>query len=165
MFLYDSTLQVDGIGLHPYAVTAAAYIDQVLADTHEFRRVLDVDIGIPQVDIYITEVGWTTSGSATWFEAVPDDGPDGTPNRREAIDKTADLLTRSNCGIRAFQPHTWWSPEQNPDNLEDWFGVANQDGSLKPSGQAYADRARLLEGAGPAAPPTGVVGLCDDLGR
>jgi hypothetical protein len=165
MFLTNPGLVVDGIGLHPYAVTSARYIAQVLEDTHEFRRVLDLEVGIPEVDIYITEVGWTTDGEATWFQQVPDDAADGTPNRREALVKTADLLTRSNCGVRAFQPHTWWTLEQNPDNLEDWFGIVNQDGTLKPSGQAFSDRVKLLQGEGTVAPPTDVVGLCDDLGR
>lgn len=38
-------------------------------------------------------------------------------------------------------PYTWWSPRQDPDNREHWYGIADDRGQLLASGRAYVKTA------------------------
>jgi hypothetical protein len=110
---------VDAVGLHPYADSLAG----VFALIRDARGTLD-DLGGPDVPLDITEVGWSSARTADsvrarWLAALARD------------------LPRSGCRVEALVPHTWVTGESNRANPEDWFGIANRDGSPKPSGQAY----------------------------
>jgi hypothetical protein len=111
------------VRLHPYEDSLA----QVLGIVRETRRPLD-DLGGSTVPLDVTEVGWTTAQTP---EAV----------RARWLARLARDLSRSGCRV------TWLTAESNRAQPEDWFGVANQEGSLKPSGRAYLRAVRSVEKA------------------
>jgi hypothetical protein len=65
----------------------------------------------------VTEFGWTTS---------PPGALDGAPARvRPAyIEQTLGALGHSGCGLAAVTLYTWVTPEHDPRNAQDWFGVS-----------------------------------------
>jgi hypothetical protein len=124
--------RIGAVALHPYARTAQQSAAAVLA----FRRALD-GLGLVDVPIAITEVGWTTRG------------PGAVPDWVRAWDIA--WLTRwaAGCGCRidGFMPHTWVSRERF-GNREDWFGLYHPDGSPTLAGEAYTDAVRQLAQSG-----------------
>jgi hypothetical protein len=128
---------VDAVGFHPYARDPRG----VYALIAGFRRSLDATAG-PGVPIEVTEIGWTTAD---------------TPEQRRAayLRELAETLPRSDCGIERLEAFAWVGPELEAGDREQWFGIANRDGTNKPSGTAYAQSVRLMRGlAGPAPPET-----------
>jgi hypothetical protein len=117
--------QVDALGLHPYAPTA----DGVIANVRAFRSALE-NLGDPSVPIDVTELGWPTSGSGSGI-VVPEQA------RAAALASASDSLARSDCGVAAVVSYTWTTPEQNPADIEDWYGIRHHDGSATPSSDAY----------------------------
>ena len=109
----------DAIAFHPYAATA----DGVIARIRDFRQTL-ARLGLGQVPLEITEVGWTTTKTSE-------------TDRAQALRQLAEQLPRSDCNIASLIPHTWLTHEQDPNNPEDWFGIYNPDATPKPSGSAY----------------------------
>jgi polysaccharide biosynthesis protein PslG len=120
---------IDAVGLHLYGDSLA----QVLGTARGARRTLD-ELGGSSVPLDVTEVGWTTARTP---EAV----------RARWLARLARDLPRSGCRIEVLLPHTWLTAESNRAQPEDWFGIANQDGSLKPSGSAYLRAVRWAETA------------------
>ena len=110
---------IDAVALHPYAPTPAAVLDQIA----EFRDTL-TGLGLGHVPLEITEIGWTTTE---------------TPERRRAsyLRRLAEDLPGADCNVTSLIPHTWLTAEQDSADREQWFGISNGDGSLKPSGAAY----------------------------
>jgi len=115
----DLVGHVDAVALHPYAPDAAG----VHARIRDFRRTL-ARHGGGALPLEITELGWTTTSAS---EA----------HRAASLAQLASELVRSDCGVASMIPHTWLTAELTPTNPEHWFGIANDDGSLKPSGAAY----------------------------
>jgi hypothetical protein len=118
--------QVDALGLHPYAPSATG----VIANVEAFRRAL-VALGDPDVPIEVTEIGWPTSGHGP-ATVLPENA------RAAALETVTDLLVRSDCGVSAVIPYTWVTPERDPKNIDDWFGIWHPGGSPTPSSDAYA---------------------------
>jgi hypothetical protein len=129
--------EVDAVGLHPYGDSLA----QVLGSIRETRRTLD-ELGGSRVPLDVTEVGWTTARTP---EAV----------RARWLARLARDLPRSGCRVEVLFPHTWLTAESTRAHPEDWFGVANQDGSLKASGRAYLRAVTSVEKA-KRKRPTGI---------
>jgi polysaccharide biosynthesis protein PslG len=125
---------VDAFALHPYAPT----VEAIHARIKGFRDTL-MRHGAGAVPLEITEVGWTTSS-------------DSESHRAAALAGLAYELPRSDCGIRSVLPYTWLGAERDPSNPEHWFGIANPDGSLKPSGSAYLDAVGSVTRNGAGAP-------------
>jgi hypothetical protein len=121
--------EVDAVGLHPYGDSLA----QVLGSIQEARRTLD-ELGGSRVPLDVTEVGWTTTRTS---EA----------ERARWLARLVRDLPRSGCRVEVLLPHTWLTAESNRAQAEDWFGIANHDGSLKPSGRAYLRAVRSVETA------------------
>ena len=115
---------VDTIAFHPYSATAEAVITEI----RELRRTLQ-RLGLGQVPLEITEIGWTTTDTR---EA----------DRAEALRRLAEELPRSDCNIASLIPHTWVTHEQNPNDPEHWFGIYYTDANPKPSGAAYTTTVR-----------------------
>ena len=72
----------------------------------------------------VTEVGWTTARTP---EAV----------RARWLARLARDLPRTGCKVEVLPPHTVADGRIESRQPEDWFEIANPDGSLKPSGRAY----------------------------
>jgi hypothetical protein len=105
-------LQVDGVAIHPYAVTPAA----VLANVAGARRVLD-SLGMALTPLYVTEFGWTTSPRGALDGAAPRVRP-------RYIEQTLAALGHTGCDVAAVTLYTWVTPERDPRNAQDWFGVS-----------------------------------------
>ncbi|MGZ4201328.1 MAG: hypothetical protein ACXVRH_04630 [Thermoleophilaceae bacterium] len=144
MFAHRPDLRgnVDGIGLHPYQASVADTEMRIA----RFRQTVDQLAG-PGVPLEITEVGWSTT-------AVTDQ------DRGADLAQLAEDLPRSDCNIDGFLPYTWITEEQDNSNSEHWFGIANADGSVKPSGQGYLDAVETMRGLSSTPAPTGTVTIC-----
>ena len=70
--------------------------------------------------MYITEIGWSTQpGQAATINQY-----DAPARLRPAyIARTVGTLGRSDCGIGAIVVYSWVTPERDPGNLEDWYGI------------------------------------------
>jgi hypothetical protein len=119
---------VDAVGWHPYAPTVNGAIGTVKA----LRKALE-RVGDPSVPIHLTEVGWPTSGTGDGSEIVV-----GEQTRAAALEATIDALARSDCGVELITPYTWTTPEKDPSDMGDWYGLRHPDGSATPSSDAFA---------------------------
>ena len=118
--------QVDGVGLHPYSRTAPG----VFAKVRSMRTTLE-SLGEGGVPLHITELGWVTSGQGSAIVAPEEE-------RAALIERTTDTLVRSDCGIGSVVPYTWTTPEQDPNDPEDWYGLVHPgDAGRTPSSEAY----------------------------
>jgi len=113
--------EIDGVAIHPYASTVPGTANEVRK-----RRAALRAAGLGEVPLYVTEYGWVTS---------PPGSSHFKPEAQRAVDlpAVADVLARSDCGVRAIYPYTWTTPERDPANEEDWYGIVHPDGRLSPS--------------------------------
>jgi hypothetical protein len=130
---------VDAVGYHPYAKEPKGVYDKIAA----FRRDLDSIAG-PGVPMELTEIGWTTVDTS---EA----------NRATYLREVASTLARTDCGVERVSAYAWLGPEQVASDREQWFGIANRDGSNKPSASAYAAAVHQMRSA---AAPADSVRIC-----
>ncbi|HET8672875.1 MAG TPA: hypothetical protein VFL87_04505 [Thermoleophilaceae bacterium] len=138
---------VDVWGLHPYQQT----IYWTFRRFARWRQALDLLVG-HRVPIAISELGYTTKAAPS---AVTDD------QRGSELTTLTQELPRSGCDIYDFLPYAWESPEQNPNDPEQWFGIWNHDGTPKPSGQQFAGAVLQMRGLSSTPPPTDGLNLCD----
>ena len=121
---------VDAVGFHPYAREPQSVYEKIAA----FRHDLDAIAG-PGVPMELTEIGWTTvdvSESA----------------RADYLRELASTLSRTDCGVDRVSAYAWLGPEQVQGDREQWFGIANRDGSNKPSASAFAASVRQARASG-----------------
>jgi hypothetical protein len=130
---------VDAVGFHPYARNPQGVYDSIAA----FRRDLDSIAG-PGVPMELTEIGWTTVDTSE-------------SNRAAYLRDVASTLARTDCGVERVSAYAWLGPEQVAGDREQWFGIANRDGSNKPSASAYASAVHQMRSA---AAPTATVRIC-----
>jgi hypothetical protein len=127
---------IDGVAIHPYGFP----LDGVLARVRGARRTLRA-LGLGGIPLYVTEFGWTTHPqSALDFLAESE--------RPAAIEGTMADLGHLDCGVVAALLYTWVTPERNPADKEDWFGIHPPGGGPSPDTAAFA--AALRRAAGPA---------------
>jgi hypothetical protein len=133
---------VDGVAIHPYG-TPATVIGRVRA-----ARATLVALGMGGVPLYVTEFGWTTS---------PAGAVDYAPEARRPgyITQTLTELGHLDCALAASVLYTWVSPESDPTDSQDWYGIANPRvaGAPTPGTAAFAAgvRAAGQPATGPAA--------------
>jgi hypothetical protein len=137
----DLKSAVDAVGFHPYAREPQGVYTKVA----QFRRDLDAIAG-PDVPIELTEIGWTTFDTSE-------------QNRADFLREVAATLPRTDCGVERVTAYAWVGPELAADDREQWFGIANKDGSNKPSASAYAASVKLMRGLSGAA-PTETLPIC-----
>jgi hypothetical protein len=134
--------QLDAVALHPYGGTP----DAVLGAVRSARQVLD-SLGLGSVPLYITEFGWTTSppGALDYL-------PAGL--RPTYIENTLAALGHADCGLSAVLLYAWVTPQRNPADPQDWFGIHPPSGAPSPDASAFA------HGLAAARSPGPVVRLC-----
>jgi hypothetical protein len=117
---------IDGVAIHPYAPNPGAVLGQV----HTARRVLS-GLGLSTVPLYITELGWTIhpTGALNWLSERLRPG---------YIELTIAALGHVDCGLAATILYTWVTPERNPTDREDWFGIHSPSGASTPDSVAFA---------------------------
>jgi hypothetical protein len=133
----DLAGHIDGVAIHPYGANPSV----VLARVRFARRALS-SLGLSTVPLYVSEFGWTTSpaGALSWApEAV----------RPRYVSSTLAALGHSDCAVAATLLYTWVTPERDPANHEDWFGVHPPAGGTSPDNEAFA--AGVREAARPGA--------------
>jgi hypothetical protein len=132
----DLVGHVDGVGLHPYGRTAGAVLGKIRA-----ARATLASLGLGSVPLYITELGWTTHPAGTLNFA---------PARRRPhnIYTTLSALGHTNCGVAATLIYTWVTPERNPADKEDWFGIHPPNGGMSPDTVAFAAGVRRASASG-----------------
>jgi hypothetical protein len=128
---------VDGVAIHPYADTPLA----VLRDVLRSRQALAA-AGLPDVPLYVTEVGWATSPRGSDKYAAP-------RRRARYIEETVDALTRVDCGVEVAILYTWVSPMEDRSDEADWLGIRRPDVRPTIASRAFA---RAVEGAGEGPP-------------
>ncbi len=138
---------VDGVAVHPYGRPGV-----VVARVRGARAAL-VGLGMGAVPLYITEFGWTTQ---------PPGAIGYAPASRRPAEIAGVLTTLGHlaCGVAATLLYTWVTPERNPADPQDWFGIANptDPSAGTPDTAAFAAGLRgatqPLSGPAPAPCPT-----------
>lgn len=125
---------IDAIGFHPYD-HGSPDIDVVMWHIRQIRSVLDRN-GARHVPLALTEIGWTTVKGVT------------DADRALLLARLVREMARTNCGVLQVQLHTWLTPEQDVSNGQDWFGIANDDTTLKRSGRVFVRLTRRAERRG-----------------
>jgi hypothetical protein len=102
-----------------------------------------IKLGMGQVPLYVTEFGWTTRppGARDWIPAAL---------RPRYITTTLTALGHIDCGVAASVLYTWVTPERNPAEREDWFGIHSPSGAATADSHAFAEGLRGAAGGGPA---------------
>ncbi len=138
----DLAGHIDGVAIHPYGQNPLV----VLARVRGARSVL-VSLGMSSVPLYVTEFGWTTqpAGAQGW---APEQLRPGY------IAATIDALGHVDCGVAATILYTWLTPERNPADPQDWFGIHPPSGASTPDSSAFAASLRK------ARAPAKTVALC-----
>ena len=132
---------LDGVGIHPYGPP-----ELVLSRIRAARTTLS-SLGMPGTPLYVTEFGWTTS---------PSSAPDyvGPGLRPGYIVKTLTDLGHLDCGLAAAVLYSWVTPERNPTEAGDWYGIHGPYGASTPDSAAFTAGLRAARGPGP------VVSVC-----
>jgi hypothetical protein len=139
---------VDGVALHPYGAPAV-----VLARVRGARAAL-VSLGMNAVPLYVTEFGWTTQPAGAIGYAPAAQRPDD-------ILGVLGALGHLRCGLAATLLYTWVTPEHDPGDGQDWYGIANpaDPNAATPDTAAFAAglRAAAAPDSAPPAPCPSVV--------
>ena len=132
--------QIDGVGIHPYAATPTG----VLAGVRTARLAMRSD-GLANVPLYVTEFGWTThrSGAHDW---APEQLRPGY------ISHTLATLGHTDCGIAGVLLYAWATPERDPGNAQDWFGVSPPGAGASPDSAAFTLGLLAAGAPGPTIP-------------
>jgi hypothetical protein len=126
---------VDGVAIHPYGTPAT-----VLANVRAARATLGA-LEMGSVPLYVTEFGWTTDppGALDYVAA----------GRRPAeIESTLAALGRVGCGVAAALLYTWVTPQRNPADSQDWYGIAQPAGGATAATAAFTTGLRAAADAG-----------------
>jgi hypothetical protein len=131
---------VDGVALHPYGTPAV-----VLARVRGARAAL-ASVGMGTVPLYVTEFGWTTQpAGATGYAPAA--------QRPAYIQRVLTALGHLQCGLAATLLYTWVTPERNPADGQDWYGIANPTDPSAATADTAAFAAGLRAAAAPDAAP------------
>jgi hypothetical protein len=137
---------LDGVGLHPYAAGPTGVVDEITSLRSTLRS-----LGAGTVPISVTELGWPRPNqSPNAAFALPDD------TRAGAVSLVADALRGSDCGIDRLLFFTLQTPESNPVEQEDWFGLLHADGT--PTSAFGAMSAAAARSTTPTAPSLAMCG-------
>lgn len=130
--------RIDGVAIHPYGGTP----ERVLGSVRGARLGLDA-LGLTGVPLYVTELGWTTQ---------PPGALDYLPERLRPlyIERTLAELGHVDCGLAATILYTWVTPERNPADPQDWFGIHPPGGGSSTDTAAFAAGIRAAHAPGPA---------------
>jgi hypothetical protein len=131
---------IDGVGVHPYGAPPVA-LARVRTGRAALRR-----LGLGEVPLYATEFGWSTRPAGT-LDYVP------AARRPSYILRTLAELDHARCGLADALIYTWYSPEQDPSDSQQWYGLSSTTGAARPDTAA-------LTFALHAARPAGTPGPC-----
>lgn len=130
--------QLDGVAIHPYGPTPQAVLNKIRT-----ARAALASQGLDRVPLYITEFGWTTN---------PPGALDYLPERLRPsyIERTLAALGHLDCGVAGALLYAWVTPERNPSNPQDWFGISPPGGGSSPDIAAFAAGLRAATAQAPS---------------
>jgi polysaccharide biosynthesis protein PslG len=129
---------IDGVGIHPYGNPLV-----VLAKVRAARAAIS-SLGLGPVPLYITEFGWTTRPAGT-VDYAPEYARPGY------LVATVRALGHLDCGVAAALLYTWVSPEHDPRNGQDWYGISSPDSTTTPDVDAFATGLKAAVAARPVS--------------
>jgi hypothetical protein len=130
---------IDGVAIHPYGTPSV-----VLSKVRASRATLTA-LGMPAVPVYVTEFGWTTDPPGA-LNYVPE------ALRADYISRTLAALGHLDCGVAAGVLYTWVTPEQDPADSGDWYGIHGPDGAGTRDSAAFTAGLRRATGPGVTIP-------------
>jgi hypothetical protein len=126
---------VDALALHPFTPRVADLVPTALI----FRKLLG-KLGSPRTPLWITELGWSTSGQGWATNGLHATEPQQAAKLTRSF--TALIRARKTLRLQRLFWHNWRdSPDPNTDSLFQ-MGLLRADGSAKPSWGAYRRLAR-----------------------
>lgn len=131
--------QIGGVAIHPYGITP----EHVLSNVRAARLNLRAE-GLGAAPLYITEFGWTTHPANSWDWAP-------AAARPGYIERTLAGLGRTDCGIAAVLMYTWATPQRDPSNLEDWYGISPPGAATTADTRAFASGLHEAASSGPVS--------------
>jgi hypothetical protein len=131
--------QLDGVAVHPYG-NPLVVLGKLRSDRSTLNR-----LGLASVPLYVSEFGWTTSPPGTLNYA-----PSAT--RPRYIEATMDALGHLDCGVAAAILYTWVTPQRNPADREDWYGIHGPTGTPTSSSEAFSRGLRRATEPAPEVP-------------
>lgn len=130
---------IDGVAVHPYAPSPLAILAAVKTD-----RALLGSLGLAGMPLYVTEFGWVSRprGALDWI----------APRLRPGyIAASFQALAHSGCAVAGVILYTWVTPERDPRNEYDWFGIhPPRGGGTAPATKAFS--AGIAAASLPGAP-------------
>lgn len=137
---------IDVVSVHPYASNgwspdhcSAGAMEMrryQVCRLEDIRRILD-QRGAAKAKLWITEMGWSTAPSAksAVTEAV---------QARYVRDFFAIWRSRWASYVDGVIWYALWTPERNPVNRNDYFGLVRANGSAKPAWHALVEQIAML---------------------
>ena len=143
-----------GAAVHIYpGTTGRQQLDKLASFRGQLR-----EGGIPnRMPMLINEIGWPAGGGSKTIKESA---------RANAYTRATMNFPRTNCNVMGMLPQTWTSPERDPNNTEDWLGIASPV-TAKPylSALAYSHSLRLMRGDLRQAPPSKPLMTCPGMPR
>jgi polysaccharide biosynthesis protein PslG len=114
--------------------------------------------GIPnRVPMLINEIGWPAGGGSKTIKESA---------RANAYTRATQNFPRTNCNVMGMLPQTWRSRQRDPNNPEDWYGIAGPvTAKPYPSALAYSRALRLMRGDLRQSPPQKPLMACPGMPR
>jgi hypothetical protein len=140
---------IDGVQVWAEHARTGGALESVMADV---REGLD-DSGNPDAPMLLS-FGAPIAGP----QAIP------KPERVRLFEEGVASAVRGDCGVGGIFAHAWTTPESDPNNSYEWFGIADRETlELTPSGLAFRDLAAAFTGQGSVAPETTALHPCNGL--
>lgn len=148
------TRAASGAAVHIYPPTAAG---KQLGRVAWFRKQLRQG-GIPnRMPMLINEIGWPAGGGSRFGSEA---------DRAKAYARATVNIPRTNCNVMGMLPQTWTSDQRDPNDAEDWYGIAGlATAKPYPSARAYSHGLRLMRGELRRAPPAQPLMVCRGMPR
>ena len=126
---------IEGVGIHPYGRSP-----QLILDSVRHARATLQALGLGGAPLYVTELGWTTSPAGA-LDYLPE-------HRRPGyIEAALADLGRAGCGVATTILYTWVTPEHDPADPQDWFGIHPPTGGSSPDTEAFAAGIKAAAGS------------------
>jgi len=140
--------EIPAVAVHLYAPS----VPLVFQELRLYRAAM-TSAGLGRTPIVVNEFGWHTSG--------PHDSRYASEAERPALIARVTAGAReTNCGVVALGVHTWVSAQADPNNPDDWYGLADPaTGVPNQSGRAYTAAIAAADKR-PATPTAGLAHLC-----
>jgi hypothetical protein len=139
------------VGVHIYPGKTLSTQLNGLPKFREWIRAATFPDSVPMT---VNEVGLSRAGAIDYTE----------PERVASFRSMTSQVPRTNCNILGWLPYTWTTREQDHNNAEDWFGIAQPGtGTIYASGKEFAHWADLFLGRLPEEAPRNTIMLCPGM--